>query len=247
MFDFLRKRDECSCARTSSNETRLCEHLVEGVGLGWNFLRAESAPDDPCPDAWCGQCQDAMDAGADRTRAVTFTTVCDACYERHRERNWPADAAGKLAALLDRARPELIARQESLTACHDLDQYDAFDWDRESATPRLVLSSRVSGRAVAMDVVHVGSHSARSGTWLWSWGHGEIAEPLKAPVRAVRAYGDTHRVRKLATAYWPAKLPDAWDMVAVANHFITCRGTYRLPQESGHDYFLIRSVASVRG
>ena len=47
---------------------------------------------------------------------------------------------------------------------------------------------------------------------------------------------------KLAMPHWPGTECDAWDMVALASHFIEAEGWYRLPTQSGHGYLLLRHV-----
>jgi hypothetical protein len=64
----------------------VCQHLVRGSGLG--FFHSDNGP---CPDAWCGACDDLMmqkgrwTAAAERFAGITV--VCHLCYANIRRRN----------------------------------------------------------------------------------------------------------------------------------------------------------------
>ena len=68
----------------------VCSHLTEEVaGLGFN--RREPSDDDPCPDAWCDNCDliyRAHDGWSDETEdLIEFRVLCSRCYESSRIRN----------------------------------------------------------------------------------------------------------------------------------------------------------------
>jgi hypothetical protein len=67
-----------------------CEHLTgESFGLGFN--REDPTDDDPCPDAWCDNCE-IIRAAHDGWEGVPddlckIVLLCSECYERSRIRN----------------------------------------------------------------------------------------------------------------------------------------------------------------
>lgn len=74
----------------TSFATFVCQHLPKGEGLG--FFCADD-PDDPCPDAWCGECEKVRVAeGEWNEKSESFaniTVICAGCYEVVKRRNTP--------------------------------------------------------------------------------------------------------------------------------------------------------------
>jgi hypothetical protein len=69
----------------------VCHHLAEG-GEGKGFFWAEDASDDPCPDAWCAECDKVMmSRGGWDNESEGFaqvTMICAGCYQATKLRNW---------------------------------------------------------------------------------------------------------------------------------------------------------------
>jgi hypothetical protein len=71
-------------------ETFVCSHLVgESAGLGFN--RDEPSKENPCPDAWCDDCELIRAAhngwNEESAKLTKILLVCSECYERARIRN----------------------------------------------------------------------------------------------------------------------------------------------------------------
>ena len=69
--------------------TYVCQHLVSGLALG--FFHADD-PDNPYPEAWCGQCEEVLvrEGGEWNDTSEAFakvTLLCHFCYEVVRSRN----------------------------------------------------------------------------------------------------------------------------------------------------------------
>jgi hypothetical protein len=75
-----------------SYATFVCQHLPQGQGLG--FYSAD-VPDDPQPDAWCGECEKVRMAEGewnDMSQAFAkITMLCAGCYEVAKKRNRPPE------------------------------------------------------------------------------------------------------------------------------------------------------------
>jgi hypothetical protein len=72
------------------SQTFVCTHLLgESAGLGFN--RKEPTEEDPCPDAWCDDCEliraahDGWDEESEKLTKIVL--LCSGCYERARIRN----------------------------------------------------------------------------------------------------------------------------------------------------------------
>ena len=203
-------KDRVECARHGSREaTYVCQHLVSGEGTGFHYAHDDEDPDGRWPGAWCDACERVLDAEGewnDRSEAFAgIRLLCDGCYQVVRERNWTQDHAA-FKGLTSDAVAYLQPRQDQLSAKFGLDRFECYDWDQR--TGQLIFSEDGQARVVA-DIQFVGSISTRSGTWLWSWANRSIPESMKHGVRDVRAYGETHRYLKLASAAWAAEEADA--------------------------------------
>jgi hypothetical protein len=165
--------------------------------------------------------------------------VCALCYEGLRERNWVGDA-DKFEKLLGEAVQFLKGRQARLWEEFQISSYERYDWDQ--GTGQLVFSNGGRPRVIA-DIVFVGSVSTKTNTWLWSWANGSHLEPVKAKMREVRAYGEHHRLLKLAAAHWSATEPDGWEMTAIAALLLDAVGAYRTPSDYGFTFMLMTRVS----
>jgi len=72
----------------------VCIHLT-GASARLGFNRNEPTPDDPCPDAWCDDCELIRAAhdgwNEDSEKLCEIKLVCFACYQRSRIRNTRTD------------------------------------------------------------------------------------------------------------------------------------------------------------
>jgi hypothetical protein len=220
----------------------VCRHLVSGSGAGFHTAHDEERPDHPWPDAWCDACEGirrSEDGWTDASEAFAgIQLLCDACYQRARERNWRQDDQAFRRLLAD-AVAYLQARQRQLPARYRLGSYSRFDWSQQSG--HLVFSADGHARVVA-DIQFVGTLSTASNTWLWSWANPSIIEPVKQRTREVRAYGDVHHYLKLASASFPATEVDGWEMTAIAAYLLEAAGAYRAPDDGGMAFLLMTDV-----
>jgi hypothetical protein len=78
---------ECETHGTS-HATFVCQHLARGEGLEFFY---DDNPDDPRPDAWCGECDEVMmeDDGwnEENEKSAGITLLCASCYDEVRGRN----------------------------------------------------------------------------------------------------------------------------------------------------------------
>ena len=149
----------------------------------------------------------------------------------------PADA--RFQKFADEALEEAQAKQAKLIKEYRIDSYERYDWDQDSAT--LVFSDAGVAKVIAT-FQFVGSHSKRSGTWLWAWGNRSIDEKLSAGARKVRAYGEQHKISRLTQAKWAAQEVDAWEMAAVQAKLTGALGLYRSPDENGASFLAITAI-----
>lgn len=245
MFGLFRSRKSRHGARGYGQSTRTCAHLKDGRELGW-FVSPGLADDDYWPLAWCGDCNEIVEAagGIERAvRALPIVTACDVCYEEKRDRNWPTNTAFSRSQTLGPWKTDHELRNRALAAEHDLAQYDWSDWEEVGdSVPRLILRKRASGKRVAVTAQSLGTFSRKTETWLWTWGQPKATEPVKGPLREIRAYGRRMGSLKLGCAHWPGTERDVFEMTAIAASFIPCLGEYRLPTARGYLVLLVLAV-----
>jgi hypothetical protein len=189
--------------------TFVCQHLAQGEGLGFRYAFNPENPNQLFPDAWCDACDEIYERTGgwdeDSEKRAGITPLCADCYQRVRLLNWPRDTQAAFEQLLEHAVVYIQAQQDVLRDRYRLNDHERYDWDQ--GTGQLVFSSKGSP-ALTAEIQFVGSVSTHSGTWLWSWANEAIDEPVKRRIREVKAYGDTHRLLRLAAAYWHASEED---------------------------------------
>ncbi len=232
------------CAEHGQREaTFVCQHVVNGQGLGFHQGFGEDDPDAVFPDAWCDGCEAVRNHEGgwnERSEAVaSIKILCSGCYLKRRILNWPRSTHAEQAELIRRSVEYLEAQQDVLRREYRLDEHERYGWDQDSG----LLTFSSGGRpAVLANFQFVGSISTRTDTWLWSWANKSDLEPVRAQIRNVRAYGEDHRLLKLACAYWLAKEEDGWEMAAVAAYILQAKGAYRSPDEHKFEFMVLTDV-----
>jgi hypothetical protein len=79
------------CAEHGDQQmTFVCEHLIRGKGLGFNFF---PEPDNSRPDAWCNDCEiirESVNGWDEESEGVAkISLLCGACYDRAKMLNSP--------------------------------------------------------------------------------------------------------------------------------------------------------------
>jgi hypothetical protein len=223
--------------------TFVCRHLMKGRGLGFNQGFDEEDPDAVFPNAWCDSCEAVRrEAGGWTESAETLATIvliCSSCYLKQRLLNWPRSTHPEQEDLIRQSLEYLQERQDALARQYRISDHERYDWDQGSR--ELVFSNR-GVPAIVADFQFVGSISTRTSTWLWSWANRSDLERTRSRVRQVRAYGDEHRLLKLACAYWTAEEEDGWEMAAVAAYLLKAKGVYRSPDDHRYSFLLLTDV-----
>jgi hypothetical protein len=239
-----RRRADISCNEHGEREaTFVCQHLPKGEGLGFHQGFGDDDPDALFPDAWCDLCEAVrQEKGGWNSRSeaiATISVLCSACYLRRRLLNWPRAGHAEEAELVRRSVEYLRQRQDVLARDYHLNHHERYDWNQDSG--QLVFSNQ-GVPAVVADFQFVGSVSTRTNTWLWSWANESDLESVRSRIREVRAYGEEHRLLRLACAYWAAEEADGWNMAAVAAYLLKAKGAYRSPDGHRFTFLLMTDV-----
>ncbi|MDB6079731.1 MAG: hypothetical protein JWO82_3478 [Akkermansiaceae bacterium] len=91
---------------------------------------------------------------------------------------------------------------------------------------------------VRAQVTIVGSTSAESDTWMWSWANPHLQDVDIGPIAQVREFGADAGIAKLTDPTWPGTEDDAWEMTAIASRLLEAEGAYRSPGKNGSLFLL---------
>jgi hypothetical protein len=74
----------------------VCHHLLNGTEHGFFWGTDPEDPRNPCPDAWCAECDAYLEQHGGEWNEETeefaqIKLICDLCYDEIRRRNLPAD------------------------------------------------------------------------------------------------------------------------------------------------------------
>lgn len=134
------------------------------------------------------------------------------------------------------AREELRVKLEQGVADFGLGSYESFSVDQTRAVMEFSAGGRVRLTAKAQVV---GSFSAASDSWLWSWANASILPIARKRLAKVRDFGKANRISALTTDQWEATEADGWSMTAVAASILRAQCAYRVPTRSGCVFVLL--------
>jgi hypothetical protein len=221
----------------------VCAHLAENPLQRWHC----DCPSEknPWPDAWCDKCEDAFQReGAWNERneeEAGITHICHHCYERLRGesvRRIDQFPPQSWQAFLEECRRELDKKQARLFQDRSIPEHDRYDWDQDRGE---IIFSDAKAIAIAR-IEFVGSISAQSNTWLWSWANFSLSQTVRSRITVVRDFGAERDIAHLTTPKWPATEVDGWDMTAIAAHILRAEGAYRTEMKDGFTYMLLSDV-----
>lgn len=231
------------CSIHGKNEAAfVCQHLVNGENVGFNYSYDSDDPDALFPDAWCDACDDVLDEEGEwneRTESfIGITPLCCSCYEISRARNWSQDD-DKYTELLTSSIEYLEEKQDEFIRKFKIDEHPRWDVDQESG--KLIFSNEGVPQVEA-DIQYVGTISTQSDTWLWAWANDSLSENVKHASREIRDMGEQSGFLKLAAAHWPASKGDGWEMTAIMAKALHAIGAYCARREDGFTFMIINDA-----
>jgi hypothetical protein len=142
----------------------------------------------------------------------------------------------KFIDLVTRAHHYLTQRQDILRSDFRLSTLPRWDWSQDER--QLVCSEKGVPRVIA-DIQFVGSISAETKTWLWSWANPYVEPDMWRDIAEVRQFGEAHGIAQLTTSKWTADEVDGWEMTSISAYILQAKGAYRTPREGGGFTYLI--------
>lgn len=139
---------------------------------------------------------------------------------------------------LEEANRELKEKQDALLKTHALGSYSKWWFDQEKET--LQFFDDKDALRLEADVVHVGSYSPKSNTWLWGWANVSLLPKLRAKAEPLKEL-ESITGYELFGAFdtFEADEPMAWELAAISVKHLQAKGCYRAPSSDGtHQSFL---------
>lgn len=147
----------------------------------------------------------------------------------------------ELDDLLDCCLSELQRKQDVLTSSCGLGTFSSFWFDQPSGT--LEFRDRNGQTRLTAKAMPVGSHSRRSGTWMWAWANKSILPELRqAAERLQQLSSDTGVSAFSQPTLTVADAETPWELTAFAVHYLGAIGAYKVPGDLSDLYLAICSV-----
>jgi hypothetical protein len=141
----------------------------------------------------------------------------------------------------DRAVHALMALNNLCEEKFGIGKWERWDYDLDAGT--LVFSEAGTPKVVA-DVQAVGTTSAGSATWLWSWANESLPPAVTNGMAKVRHFGIENAIAQLIEASLPDDEYLGWELTAVTAALLEGKGAYRCPSNhGGHLYFVFTDIA----
>lgn len=130
----------------------------------------------------------------------------------------------------------LIALNKQCQGKFGIGKWERWDYDLDAGT--LVFSEAGAPKVVA-EVQAVGTTSARSKTWLWSWANKSLTATVTNQMAKVRQFGIENAIQQLTEPSLPDDEYLGWGLTAVTAALIGAKGAYRCPSNDGGYLYLV--------
>ena len=139
---------------------------------------------------------------------------------------------------LEEAMQDLQRKQDDLKAQYGLGNHSR--WWFEQATSILQFYDLDDQLRLEADIIHIGSYSPKSNTWLWSWANVSVLPELRQESKKIK---ELSRVTgyDLFEDYHTFHVDEnmAWELAALSVRQLGAKGCYRAPASTGeHQSFL---------
>ena len=130
---------------------------------------------------------------------------------------------------------ELKLLQDKFQETYDVDRYE--NWFYNQATGLLTFST--GDAQLNFKYFDVGSFSAKSSTWKWSWDNEHTLDNVKESTKLLKEFGEKLSYSKLTTGCFPSDEYEAWEFTAIAANLTHGIGVYRRVNGDGLQIFLV--------
>lgn len=114
---------------------------------------------------------------------------------------------------LDEVDKGFLTDAKKLNVDYKLGSYER--WNADQETGKLIFSDKGKAKVIASFQI-VGSYSAVSKTWKWSWANDTIDTAIKQELNKVKDFGEKNDIKQLTTAQWECDEDYAWTLTSIA-------------------------------
>ena len=136
---------------------------------------------------------------------------------------------------------QISAMQHAFMESYDINSYEHWFMDNDLGVFRFQSDD---GRNLYFKYALVGSFSAKTNTWKWSWDNEYLKESERRDIHKVRAYGVDNGYTQLSTGLIDGDEYTGWAMTSVAAKVLNAIGVYRFPEE--HLFFYLIFTGALR-
>ena len=138
---------------------------------------------------------------------------------------------------------ELQRKQELLESIYGIGHHAHFWFDQPSGT--LEFRDTAGQPHLTASVIPIGSHSAKSGTWMWAWANKTILPALREGADRFRDLAAVTGMKLLAQDLINVEPDMPWEITAMVVRHIGAMGAYRAPDRGSDLYLAIMNVTPV--
>lgn len=119
------------------------------------------------------------------------------------------------------------------------------NWSADLETGRIAFTF-ADGTIAEADLQIIGTYNTENGTFLWSWDHPSVEEPLQAHAQLAKEFGEIHGLTQYTERIIECTQDDAWTFTAVAARLANANGAYRGPAGTALIYMTFGEIKIVK-
>lgn len=123
---------------------------------------------------------------------------------------------------------EVSSLQDEFIKLYDLNSYEHWLFDDVLGVFEFKSDD---GRQLFFKYSLVGSFSANTATWKWSWDNEHLTARERKAIQSVKEYGESKGYSQLTTGLVPGDEYTGWDMTSICAKVMNAMGVYRFTQE----------------
>ncbi len=128
--------------------------------------------------------------------------------------------------------------QDGFLKTYKTGEYD--NWYYNQSTELLRLYS--DDKEIFFKYIPIGTYSADSNTWMWSWNNNDSIEQSKFQTLSVKDFGEKFNFEKLKNGYLECDEYAGWEYTAISMDILKGIGGYKVNSDHLEKYFLLTRV-----
>lgn len=123
---------------------------------------------------------------------------------------------------------EISSLQDEFKKLYNLDSYEQWFFDEDFGVFRF---ESKDGRKLYFKYSLIGSFSAKTSTWKWSWDNEHIKPTERKGIEQIRIFGHENDYNLLTTGLIEADEYTGWEMTSISAKILSAIGVYRFTED----------------